>query len=166
MPNSVLENMKVVDTLQVDTLTAADTMMNEQLTRVNEEVTAMVGVLDLRAGEMVARLEIKKEELGGDEIIYGPKFNVHALPPVGNIVDWHIDSTSGIIYEFEGVGWDSDTAIIDLNNKWNWTSNYLYQPPGLSGSFGLVAKQSQLTMSIGVNNANKTQVQQTSSMLP
>jgi len=166
MPNSVLENMKVVDTLQVDTLTAAGTMMNEQLTRVEEEITALESVLNLRAGEMIAILVIKKTSLGGDNIVYGPTFNVHALPPTGNIIDWHIDLLGVPIYVFGGVGWDSDAIIIDLNNKWNWTSVYLYQSAGLSGSFGLVAKKNQLTVSIGVNNANKYQIQQTNNMLP
>jgi hypothetical protein len=141
--------------------------MTEQLARVNEEITAMEGVLDLRAGEMIIRLEYKKIELGGDEIIYGPNFNVHGpSPTTGNIIDWHIDSTSEVIYEFEGIGWDSDPIIIDLNNKWNWTSTYLYQPVGLSGTFGLVSKKDQLTTSIGVNNANKAQIEQTNDMLP
>jgi hypothetical protein len=71
-----------------------------------------------------------------------------------------------VIYEFEGIGWDLDSIIIDLNNKWNWVSVYLYQPPGLDGSFGLVPKKEQLEASTGINDANKTQIEQTNDMLP
>lgn len=167
MPNSVLENMKVNSTFQVDGFDAASAIMTEQLARVNEEITAMEGVLDLRAVEMEARLVIKKAQLGGDSIVYGPLFNVHGpIPTSGNIVDWHIDLVGAVIYEFEGIGWDSDSTIIDLNNKWDWTSVYLYQPVGLTGSFGLVPKKEQLEASIEINDANKTQIEQTNNMLP
>jgi hypothetical protein len=168
MPNSVLENMKVNSTFQVDGFNSANTVMNEQLTRINEEIVAMDGVLNLRSNEMRIRLEIKRQLLDGDVVVYGPLYNVHGPAPTsGNIVDWHIDSTASIIiYQFMGTGWDGDATIIDLNNKWNWTSTYLFQPLGLGGSYGLVAKRDQLVTSIGVNNVNKAQIQQTDNMLP
>ena len=167
MPNSVIENMKDNSTLQVDDFNRSDVVIGEQLAAVNEQITTLIGVLNLRAGEMIARLEIKKEELGGEDIVYGPLFNVHGPAPTsGNIIDWHIDSTAGIIYEFEGIGWDSDSVIIDLNTKWNWTSVYLYQPAGLDGTYGLVSKRDQLNTAIGVNAANRTQIEQTTAMLP
>lgn len=118
-------------------------------------------VVDKSESDMTDYLEnTKLSEVGGDHVTFGANYGVV------NITDWIIyDSTGFPIYEFEGVGWDDDQIIIDLESDWQFGYDYINHVNGVSGTYGLNGRISTLYTALNVLIANKDKYENSRNVL-
>ncbi len=124
---------------QVEAAQSSINQIQAQINELNEQDNAIVdGVLDIVASDLETYLEdVKRLEFPGSIVDIGPAYNVIGY---GNdLTDWAlIDSTTlNPVYQYEGVGWDSDTDIINFVNEWNFGNDYLTRPLTTGASYGI-----------------------------
>jgi len=93
---------------------------------------------------------VKMPQYGGISVTYGVNYNVI------NIIDWTIDGTSGVVYQYNGVGWDNDPVINDDIARWDFGYDYIYRQPGTTGTYGLQPQIDQMNLAISIATYNKT----------
>jgi hypothetical protein len=60
-----------------------------------------------------------------------------------------------VVYEFNGVGWDSDATLIANNNAFLDSYGHLNTPLGTSGTFGLIDRLAKIDIAINIQQADK-----------
>lgn len=64
-----------------------------------------------------------------------------------------------VVYEYGGIGWDSDTTIIEKVGDWNFGNDYLTRPLTSGASYGLLPYQSNLNTAKSMLEANITKLE-------
>ena len=97
-------------------------------------------ILDVDATALMLYLDSTKvNEVGGVTVEYGSEYNET------NITDWQVvDSTGNPIYEYEGVGWDSDVYIVQLVTDWAFIYDYLTRSLTSGATYGIYPQISTL----------------------
>lgn len=114
-------------------------------------------MLDVCANDLSSYLELTKlAEVSGDYVEFGTDYNV------ANLTDWGIYQLPGpvLVYEYEGTGWDSDSTIIDLIDKWDFGYDYITHPFGITGTYGLQARIDQLYDALDLLLSNKSKIEE------
>jgi len=146
---------------QVSSLNDSTAQLITQLADLEEQRDAIqYGLLDEIAIDMSGYLEIVKLSsiVGASYITFGADYNVL------NVTDWIIYNTlDNPVYVFEGVGWDNDSDIIDWITKWDFGYDYIYKAFGLTGTYGLQARITQLNNGLSLLVQNKDKVEGTES---
>lgn len=140
---------------QAEDIDNSVSQIDVQLTELQSQHDAIrEGMLDVIVSDMTSYLEITKiAEVGGSSVAYDPDFGESTVTTF-----YILDSTGGILYEFEGIGWDSDTQIIDWVDKFDFGYDYLVHPLGIDGTYGIDDKITQLTSAKNLLESNKTKI--------
>jgi len=141
---------------QVSALNDSTTQLIVQITELEEQRDAIqYGLLDEIAIDMSNYLEVVKlPEWGGSYITFGADYNVL------NVTDWIIYNTlDNPVYVYDGVNWDNDPDIIDLEDKWQFGYDYINHAFGLTGTYGLQARIDQLENGLSLLVQNKSKVE-------
>ena len=99
----------------------------------------------------------KMAEVGGDAVVYGGTFGTIGYG-TGNITDWHIDSTSVPIYEYLGVGWDGDAAIIELIEDYDFANDFITRPLTTGATYGYNPNITSLDEAKDILEENKDKI--------
>lgn len=92
-------------------------------------------------------------------LVLGPTYNDLADIENATITDWQIvDSTTLVVlYEYTGIGWDSDTTITKWVTDWNYGHDYLIHPlDSFTGSYGIYPNIEVLNNAKSTLEGNKT----------
>ena len=138
--------------LQTAAIDDSTAQIEAQITELESQRDAVQeGVVDKSESDMTDYLEnTKLSEVGGDHITFGGNYGVT------NIIDWIVyDSTGLPIYEFEGIGWDDDQTIIDLEADWQFGYDYIHHDNGVTGTYGLQGQIDILYNALNLLIANK-----------
>lgn len=145
---------------QIEQLDVSIDEYNEKIDGVQNGVCAvaeddLVGYLD---GTKLTELEIL---LGQSlAIVYGSEFGTIDYE-TGGLTDFTIidTTTSIVVYEYEGVGWDSDAKITKLVEDYAFSNDYLTRPLDSGATYGLIPNRNSLldAKSILQNNKQKAQ---------
>lgn len=129
--------------------------IDTQLTELQSQHDAIrEGLLDVITSDMTSYLEsIKIVEVGGSSVVYDPDFGDSTVTTF-----YILDSTGNTLYEYEGIGWDGDTQIIDWVDKFDFGYDYLVHPLGITGTYGLNDRIGQLVNAKALLVLNKTKV--------
>jgi hypothetical protein len=122
------------------------------------------GLLTPAANDLVDYLQnTKAPSFGFDvDVVFGPTYNNLANIYNATITDWRIidATTSQTVYQYNGVGWDNDPIIINLQNDWVFGWDYLTKPlTDLQGSYGIIPRQNALQTAITQLELNKNKVE-------
>jgi hypothetical protein len=141
---------------QAEDIDNSVSQIDVQLTELQSQHDAIrEGMLDVIVSDMTSYLEITKiAEVGGSSVAYDPDFGESTVTTF-----YILDSTGGILYEFEGIGWDSDTQIIDWVDKFDFGYDYLVHPLGIDGTYGIDDKITQLQNAKNLLTLNKSKVE-------
>lgn len=140
---------------QTEDIDSSVDQIDTQLTELQSQHDAIrEGLLDVITSDMTSYLEITKiVEVGGYSVIYDPDFGESTVTTF-----YILDSTGGVLYEYEGIGWDSDTQIIDWVDKFDFGYDYLTHPLGITGTYGLNDRITQLNNAKALLGLNKTKI--------
>jgi len=141
---------------QAEDIDNSVTQIDTQLTELQSQHDAIrEGLLDVITGDMTSYLEITKiVEVGGDSVIYETDFGQ------STVATFHIlDSTGVPIYSYQSVGWDDDTSIQTWVIQFDFGWNYIHQPIGIDGTFGIQSRIDQLENAKGLLTANKNKIE-------
>jgi len=88
----------------------------------------------------------------------------------GNITDWEIYYMTApvlpaipvkvVLYEYNGIGWDSDSDIITLVDHFEFGNDYLTRPLTSGATYGLNPYKSNLNSAIDILTENKDKIDQ------
>jgi len=145
---------------EVENIDASIGSIDSQIDELQDEFDAIRnGLMTPAADDLVGYLDSTKiVEL---EIIHGPGCTLVVGPQYDdiNITDWIIlDSTAIPVYQYLGVGWDSDTIVINFIDTWNFGDDYLYHPLGTTGTYGIQPMIDALNNGKSTLNGNKDTV--------
>jgi len=147
--------------LQCEAIDDSTAQIEAQIEELESQRDAIQEALfDGIAFDMSSYLELKMIDLGGTYILYGSDFGVM------NVTDWEIhkveanpdpppDTIDTVIYVYEGVGWDNDQTIIDLETDFQFGYDYIHHENGLTGTYGLQDQIDQLYSALDLLGANK-----------
>ncbi len=123
---------------QVEGLGKGIDAIQDEMDSLQSEINGITnGVCGTTKADLIDYLEnVKMPAVGGDTVTYGPTFG-SIVYPTGNIDDWTIDSTGVPIYEYLGVGWDSDTSITTWIQDYAFGNDYLTRPIEIGSTYGL-----------------------------
>ena len=76
----------------------------------------------------------------------------------GSIVQATIDGVWKLVYEYLGVGWDSDPAIQQEIDDYAFIIDHLHKALGTGGTYGIIALEAALTTGQGIVAANKNKI--------
>ena len=76
----------------------------------------------------------------------------------GSIVQATIDGVWKLVYEYLGVGWDSDPAIQQEIDDYAFIIDHLHKDLGTGGTYGIIALEAALTTGQGIVAANKNKI--------
>ncbi len=76
----------------------------------------------------------------------------------GSIVQATIDGVWKLVYEYLGVGWDSDPAIQQEIDDYAFIIDHLHKALGTGGTYGIIALEDALTTGQGIVAANKNKI--------
>jgi len=74
----------------------------------------------------------------------------------GDIITNNLESVKTLSYQYNGIGWDSDTIIINKIVDFNFTYDYLNKTIDTSGTYGIYDMISKLTVGKNLTQINKT----------
>jgi hypothetical protein len=63
-----------------------------------------------------------------------------------------------VLYEYDGLGWDSDPLIMAWVSDWDFGNDYLTRPLTTGASYGLIPYQNNLTTAKSMLQANSTKL--------
>lgn len=140
---------------QAEDIDNSVTQIDTQLTELQSQHDAIrEGLLDVITGDMTSYLEITKiVEVGGSFVAYDPDFGDSTVTTF-----YILDSTGGVLYEYDGIGWDSDAQIIDWVDKFSFGYDYLNHEIGITGTYGINPRIEQLTNAKNLLTLNKTKI--------
>lgn len=95
------------------------------------------------------------------ELVIGSTYNDLNNISTATITDWKIidSTTSQILYQYEGAGWDGDPIITGFTSDWNFGKDYLLHPLStFDGNYGLYPRISALNNSRNTTQATKTKI--------
>jgi len=131
--------------------------IDEQIAELQLQATAIEeGILDVDATALIVYLETVKLPTfpPGSTVVIGSNYNVI------NLTDWSIDSTSSDpLYEYEGVGWDSDAYIIQLISDWNFGYDYLTRALVSGATYGIYPQIAALSSAKSLLETNQTKIE-------
>jgi len=76
----------------------------------------------------------------------------------GSIVQATIDGVWKLVYEYLGVGWDSDPNIQQEIDDYAFIIDHLHKALGTGGTYGIIALEAALTTGQGIVTANKNKI--------
>jgi hypothetical protein len=81
----------------------------------------------------------------------------------GSIVQATIDGVWKLVYEYLGIGWDSDPDIIQNINDYAFAIDHIHAPLGTDGTYGIIALKEALTQGRNIiyKNLQKTEGMET-----
>lgn len=137
--------------------------IQDQIDDLQEQYDAIEdGVTDVTTNELTDYLtntKLPEFQLIVPEAVleFGPDYNKIEY---GNALDdWRIvDASANILYEYNGIGWDSDQVIIDLMDEWDFGNDYLTRPLTSGASYGLGPYISNLNTAKGILNENSSKL--------
>lgn len=88
---------------------------------------------------------------------YGPNFATIDYTS-GGITDWSYEGGSGVVYEYEGVNWDSDATIITYVEDYAFGNDYLTRPLTSGAAYGIRPYISSLNDALDILNENKDKI--------
>ena len=144
--------------IQIDQIDASIADYNEKIDAVQNgqcdvAENNLTGYLD---GTKVPELEIL---LGGTlEVVYGADYGTINYT-TGGITDFTIiDSLLVVVYEYEGINWDTDAFIQKAIDDFAFGNDYLARPLDSGATYGLIPNRDSLlsAKSILTNNKQKT----------
>jgi len=152
MGNSILKEM-------IDAAGPKVTSCSSSLSQIDKEIDSLTaqanaikqGMMDVLASDLDHYLNHKWDTTTGDyDVTFGPTYNQNA--PTGTLTDWYVydTTTSEIVYQYGGIGWDNDQNIVKTVANWNWALDYLWRDMGFSGTYGIYDKIEKLRMGRGV----------------
>lgn len=136
--------------------------IQSQIDELQDEDDAIVdGVLNPVSTELQSyltntKLPIFQTSDPGSTLVIGSQYNV--IGYTNQLTDWKIlDSTSNVVYEYNGTGWDGDTTIIDLLDEWDFGNDYLTRPLTSGATYGIRPYKTNLETAKAMleNNADK-----------
>jgi len=151
--NDKLTEMFDNSRLQTSAIDDSTAQIEAQITELESQRDAVQeGVMDKAESDMTDYLEnTKLSEVGGAYVTFGINYGIL------NITDWIIyDSTANPIYEFDGIGWDDDQVIIDLEADWQFGYDYIHHTNGVTGTYGLQDQINILYNALNLLDANKS----------
>lgn len=77
----------------------------------------------------------------------------------GAIVQATIDGVWKLVYEYLGVGWDSDPVIQKEIDDYAFTIDHLHKDLGTGGTYGIIPLTDALTVGKGIVQANKDKIE-------
>jgi hypothetical protein len=79
------------------------------------------------------------ELIHGETLVFTPGPNYGTINyTTGGLTDWTVlDTTSNVVYAYNGIGWDSDTTITKYINDFEFANDYLTRPLTSGASYGL-----------------------------
>jgi hypothetical protein len=80
----------------------------------------------------------------------GSSVTVTGDPLTINLVD-----ARPTIYEYEGIGWDSDPDYLAVKDVFDFTYNYLNKPMGLEGTYGVIDMIAKMEQGKGIMVSNE-----------
>lgn len=98
----------------------------------------------------------------------------------GNITDWEIwydlitptvppapaiPPVKTVLYEYEGIGWDSDTQIITWADDYSFGNDYLTRLLSSGATYGLIPYRDNLDTAIGLLTSNQNKIDDSISYL-
>jgi len=162
----ILRQMINEATDQVANLTSNITQIGSQISSLQIEDDAIVdGVLNIVSSEVQTYLsDIKLPTFPvGSSVVIGPTYNV--IGYTNQLTDWEIiDSTGDTIYQYGGIGWDGDTAIVDFLDEWDFGNDYLTRPLTSGASYGIRPYMANLNIANGILEENRDKVYDSISM--
>ncbi len=88
----------------------------------------------------------------------GPAYN--AIGYTNLLDDWRIlDSSANVMYEYNGVGWDSDANIIAWMDEWDFGNDYLTRPLTTGAAYGIRPYIANLNTAKGILQENADKVE-------
>lgn len=144
---------------EVANIEASISSIDSQISELQEEFDAIRdGMMTPAADDLLAYLDSTK--LIEIEAVYGDSTVVVGVQYDDiNLTDWKIiDATAITRYSYLGVGWDGDTNVINYISSWNFGYDYLYQPLGTSGTYGIQSMIDALNNGKSTLNSNKTKI--------
>jgi hypothetical protein len=78
---------------------------------------------------------------------------------ITNVINWIVfDGTNVPVYEYNSVGWDGDSTIVNFIDQWNFGYDYIHRTFGLTGTYGLQAKIDQLYNALTLLQINREKI--------
>jgi hypothetical protein len=99
-------------------------------------------------------------DIGYGNTLTGWRIKVAAPPPIPPAPP----DPDIILYEYEGVGWDSDPYIIQWVEDWDFSNDYMTKPLGTGGTYGISPMISSLNMGKTLLESNQTKIQDSKSV--
>jgi|ADurb_Leu_03_Slu_FD_contig_81_689357_length_5857_multi_2_in_0_out_0_1 hypothetical protein len=150
--DEILKSMVDAAPSKVTSCATSLSQIDSEINSLTEQANAIYyGMMTPIADYVDWYLNHKWDTTSGDyTVTFGPTYNQNA--PTGTLTDWVVtDSTTGdIVYQYGGIGWDSDPAIIADVADWNWSLDYLWKELGFDGTYGIYDKIAKLQLAKGV----------------
>lgn len=158
-----LKNMIDVADEQVTNINGNVEQIQAQIDELQEEDDAIVdGMLNPVADELQTYLnDVKLPDFqaidSGATLDIGSQYNVIGYN--NQLTDWKIlDSTAGVMYEYNGIGWDGDMTIIGLIDEWDFGNDYLTRPLTSGASYGVRPYKTNLNNAKGILQSNADKI--------
>jgi hypothetical protein len=152
MGSSILKEMIDAAGPKVTSCSASLNQIDLEITSLTAQANAIKqDMMDVLAADLDHYLHHKWDTTSGDyDVTFGPTYNQNS--PSGTLTDWYVydTTTSEIVYQYGGIGWDGDQNIVKTVSNWNWALDYLWRDMGFSGTYGIYDKIEKLNMGRGV----------------
>lgn len=150
--SDILKEMIDAATPKVTSCSSAINQIDIDVASLTAQANAIKeGMMDVIAADVDHYLNHMWDTTSGDyAVTFGPTYNQNS--PTGTLTDWYVydTTTSEIVYQYHGVGWDGDQNIEKSVANWNWALDYLWRDMGFSGTYGIYDKIEKLNMGRGV----------------
>jgi len=159
---------------QVENLDDQIGQVNQRIEEIEGEISVIEStVMTKAANELVAYLdgtkclELDQIHGAGCSTVTGPHYNDILNIDSANLTDWRIiDSTGNTVYQYLGVGWDSDSIVIGYISDWDFGEDYLTHPLNtFDGNYGLYANLAALAATLATLIATKSKIADSESIL-
>lgn len=146
---------------QVDNINGSVDQVQVQIDELQEEDDAIVdGMLNPVASDLQTYLnDVKLPNYEpGSSVVIGPQYNV--IGYTNQLTDWWIiDSTGNTVYQYAGIGWDSDPEIIAFLDEWDFGNDYLTRPMTSGATYGIRPYKANLNSAKSILQSNADKIE-------
>lgn len=146
---------------QVEDIDNSISQIDDLISDYNDKITAMEDdMASVAESNLTTYLEgTKMPAIGGDSVVYGPNYGTIDYTD-GGITEFSIlDSTGNTIYEYAGVGWDSDVTIVGYVDDYDFANDYLTRPLTSGATYGLIPSRDNLSTAKAILEDNKSKIE-------
>lgn len=148
---------------QIDAIDSNKDQIQDQIDELDEEITSVTDELcTVVANNLATYLDstkvIELTYIDATAVVYNSDYGDIEYE-LDSIEHWSIvDSTGNVVYQYEGINWDSDSIIQKYIDDFNFGNDYLTRPLTSGATYGLIPNKTALETAKSILTENKNKV--------